>query len=60
MADPEKIDILLEARWIIPVEPAGAVLQDHALAIDQGVIRAIIPNDEAQARFEPAERITMH
>jgi 5-methylthioadenosine/S-adenosylhomocysteine deaminase len=60
MTDPVKIDTLLEARWIIPVEPAGTVLQDHALAIDQGVIRAIVRNDEAQARFEPNERIVLH
>jgi 5-methylthioadenosine/S-adenosylhomocysteine deaminase len=60
MTDPVKIDTLLEARWIIPVEPAGTVLQDHALAIDQGVIRAIVRSDEAQARFEPNERIVLH
>jgi 5-methylthioadenosine/S-adenosylhomocysteine deaminase len=60
MTDPVKIDTLLEARWIIPVEPAGTVLQDHALAIDQGVIRAIVRNDEAQARFEANERIVLH
>ena len=35
MNDPAKIDTLLEARWIIPVEPAGSVLHDHAIAIDQ-------------------------
>jgi 5-methylthioadenosine/S-adenosylhomocysteine deaminase len=60
MTDPVKIDTLVEARWIVPVEPAGKVLQDHALAIDQGMILAIVANDEAQARFEPAERIALH
>lgn len=60
MTDPVKIDTLLEARWIIPVEPAGTVLQDHALAIDRGVIQAIVPTEEAQTRFEPAQRIVLH
>jgi 5-methylthioadenosine/S-adenosylhomocysteine deaminase len=60
MTDPVKIDTLLEARWIIPVEPAGTVLQDHALAIDQGLIQAIVPIEEAQTRFEPAQRIVLH
>jgi 5-methylthioadenosine/S-adenosylhomocysteine deaminase len=60
MTDPVKIDTLLEARWIIPVEPSGTVLQDHALAIDQGVIQAIVPTEEAQTRFEPAQRIVLH
>jgi 5-methylthioadenosine/S-adenosylhomocysteine deaminase len=59
MANPVKIDTLLEARWIIPVEPAGSVLLDHAIAIDQGMIRAIIPRAEAQPRFVPNERIIL-
>lgn len=59
MANPVKIDTLLEARWIIPVEPAGSVLLDHAIAIDQGMIRAIIPSAEAQTRFVPNERIIL-
>ncbi|MDN5882982.1 MAG: TRZ/ATZ family hydrolase [Nitrosospira sp.] len=59
MSFPSKIDTLLEARWIIPVEPAGAVLHDHAIAIDQGVILAILPNAEAQSRFTASERIVL-
>ncbi|ODT67705.1 MAG: N-ethylammeline chlorohydrolase [Nitrosomonadales bacterium SCN 54-20] len=60
MMDPVKIDTLLEARWIIPVEPAGTVLHDHAIAIDEGMIRAILPRDEARVQFEPRERLVMN
>jgi 5-methylthioadenosine/S-adenosylhomocysteine deaminase len=60
MTEPVKIDTLLEARWIIPVEPAGKVLKNHALALDQGVIQAIIPNDEAQAQFDPREHVVLN
>ncbi|WP_084226722.1 TRZ/ATZ family hydrolase [Nitrosospira sp. NpAV] len=56
---PLKIDTLLEARWIIPVEPPGAVLHDHAIAIDKGLIQAILPIAEAQTRFAPGERIVL-
>lgn len=59
MTHPIKIDTLLTARWIIPVEPAGMLLHDHAIAIDQGVIQAILPNAEAQSRFAPCERIVL-
>lgn len=59
MAHPIKIDTLLEARWIIPVEPPGAVLTNHAIAVDQGVIQAILPNAEAQFQFAPNERIVL-
>lgn len=59
MAYPVEIDTLLEARWIIPVEPFGTVLSHHAIAIDQGTIQAILPNAEAQSRFAPNERIIL-
>jgi 5-methylthioadenosine/S-adenosylhomocysteine deaminase len=59
MAGPEKIDTLLEARWVIPVEPARVVLENHAIAIDQGIIRAIVPLAEAQERFLPREHIIL-
>jgi 5-methylthioadenosine/S-adenosylhomocysteine deaminase len=59
MICPEKIDTLLEARWIIPVEPAGVALGDHAIAINRGMISAIVPNAEAHARFAPEEHIVL-
>ena len=50
------VDLLIEARWIVPVEPANVILEDHAVAVDQGRIIAIFPQDEAAARFVPRER----
>lgn len=57
---PVEIDTLLEARWVIPVEPSGVVFHDQAVAIDQGVIRAILPNTEARVQFAPRERIVLN
>src|SRR5690242_20016064 len=59
MSNPAKIDTLLEARWVIPVEPYGIVLHDHAVAIEGGLIRAILPRSDAQAQFVPNERIVL-
>ncbi|MEI8385421.1 MAG: TRZ/ATZ family hydrolase [Nitrosomonadaceae bacterium] len=59
MTHPIKIDTLLEARWVVPVEPAGTLLNDHSIAIDRGTILAILPNAEAQSRFAPSEHITL-
>ena len=47
------IDLLIEARWLIPVEPANVTLEDHAVAIDKGLIVAILPQAEARARYAP-------
>lgn len=48
---PQSIATLLNARWIVPVEPEGLVLEHHALAIQDGRILAILPGDQAAARF---------
>ncbi|MGA2552030.1 MAG: TRZ/ATZ family hydrolase [Burkholderiaceae bacterium] len=49
-----QIDELIVPRWIIPIEPHGTVLENHALAIRAGKIEALLPLEEAHRRFEPA------
>ena len=53
----EACDLLIEAGFVVPVEPHGAVLQDHAVAVHAGVIVALLPVAEARARFDAAETI---
>jgi len=36
-------DLCIRAPWIVPVEPRGQVLREHALLIRDGVIAAIVP-----------------
>ena len=45
------IDTLIEARWVVPVEPHGVVLDHHAIAIHDGRIDAILPIAQARARL---------
>ena len=47
----EVVDLLIEARWIVPVDPAGVVLENHAVVVDKGRILAVLPQDEAASRF---------
>lgn len=55
----EPVDTLIAARWVIPVEPDGAVLENHALAVREGRIHAILPTSEARARFRAAADIVV-
>jgi len=48
----QSVDQIILARWVIPVEPAGSVLADQGIAIHDGKIVAILPNDELSAQFE--------
>jgi 5-methylthioadenosine/S-adenosylhomocysteine deaminase len=50
----ERIDTLVNARWIAPVEP-DSVLENHALAIRAGRIVAVLPEAEARARYAADE-----
>ena len=51
-------DLLIEAGWVIPVQPAGAVLEGHAVAVSAGRIVAVLPIAEARVRFAPAETVS--
>ena len=54
MAYPEtmqKIDHLIQARWIIPVEPENTLLEHHACAIQEGRILEILPQEAAKTKY---------
>lgn len=40
-------DIMVHAKYIVPVSPAGVVLEDHSLAIRDDQIVAVLPKQEA-------------
>ena len=54
----EACDLLIEAGFVIPVEPHGVVLEHHAVAVRDGVIIAVLPIAEARARFSAAETMS--
>src|SRR5260370_5106070 len=55
----EPIDLLVSARWVIPVEPPDTVLADHGVAVAGGRILAVLPTAEAERRYRPAERLPL-
>ena len=55
---PRPCDLLIEAGWVVPVEPHGVVLEDHAVVVSDGAIVAVLPAAEARARFAPREVVS--
>lgn len=55
---PEACDLLIEAGWVVPVEPHGVVLEDHAVAVRDGAIVALLPTREARIRFDAKETVS--
>ena len=55
--DMRQVDHILNAAWVIPIEPPGEVLPAHAVVTDGERIVDILPSTEAAARYT-ATRIT--
>lgn len=53
----ESVDTLVCARWVLPVEPDGVVLDDHAVAIRGGRVVALLPAGQAREQFDATEVI---
>src|SRR2546426_6373506 len=50
---------ILLPRWLVPVEPAGKVLADHAVAVRDGKIEAVLPAGDARQRFAGYEQVAL-
>jgi 5-methylthioadenosine/S-adenosylhomocysteine deaminase len=55
----KKVDLLISARWVVPVEPAGAVLAEHSVAVAGGRIVAVLPTPEAERDYDAAKRVEL-
>jgi 5-methylthioadenosine/S-adenosylhomocysteine deaminase len=54
---PQAVDLLIEARWVLPMAPVNTVLEDHAVAVMSGRIVALGPVALMRAQFEARERV---
>jgi 5-methylthioadenosine/S-adenosylhomocysteine deaminase len=52
----EAADLIIEARWIVPVDPPGVVLESHALAVRGRDIIALAPAADIASRYHAAAR----
>ena len=54
-----RADLAIDARWVVPVEPEGAVLADHSVVVDGGRIAAVLATSEVAVAFAPAARVDL-
>lgn len=45
------IDLLISARWILPIAPENKILEHYALAVDKDKIVDLLPLDEAKEHY---------
>ena len=55
----EEIDLLIDARWVIPVNPARRVLEDHSVAVRDGRIVAVLPRSLAHEAYAAVQTVSL-
>lgn len=52
-------DTIIDARWVIPIEPADVVLESHSVAIADGALLALMPTADIDAHYTARQRTTL-
>ena len=57
-----QVDLLIQARWIIPVEPEAVIHENYSLVVDDGKIIDLLDNAEALNKYQPRslEKLDQH
>ncbi len=57
-----QVDLVLQARWVIPVEPESVIHENYSLVIDDGKIIDLLAHDQALSQYQPRrlERLEQH
>lgn len=58
-ADQIIADLVVEARWVVPVNPSGAVLAEHAVAVRDGRIVAVLPAEQLRERCQARQMVRL-
>ena len=53
------VDTVINARWIVPVEPDNTVLAHHSLVLKQGRIVDLLPTASARARYAATDSVEL-
>ncbi len=56
---PLAVDLLVIPGHIVPIEPAGLALQDHALVVDHGRIVDLLPASDARKRYRARQTLDL-
>lgn len=52
-------DLRIDAGWIVPVQPASQVLDNHSLLVRDGRIAAVLPRADAEKDWTAAEHLRL-
>ncbi len=53
------VDLIIEARWVLPILPSQSLLEHAAVIINKGVIVEVTPIIEARLKYTPLDKISL-
>jgi len=53
------VDTIINARWVIPIEPDNVVLEHHSVVVLDGAILDVLPNTKAAGKYKPGQVIDL-
>jgi len=56
---PTAADLVIDARWVVPVESDDVVLEEHSVVVCAGRIAAVLPTPEAARAYSTRQRVTL-
>lgn len=59
MPEQQAVRLMIKARWIIPIVPAGRVYEDCAIIVNGQNILAILPIAEAEKSYRAEQTVTL-
>ncbi|WP_049721781.1 TRZ/ATZ family hydrolase [Gilvimarinus polysaccharolyticus] len=59
MPDQQAVQLMIKARWIIPIVPAGRVYEDCAIIVNQQKIVALLPVAEAEKSYRAEQTVCL-
>jgi len=56
----KNVDLIIHARWIVPVDAKQSVLEHHSVIINEGRIVALLPQEKAKQRYASTTTHTLN
>ena len=55
----QTVDLVISAKWIVPVRPAGTVLENHAVVVRNGRIADLLPAAKAGRKYTATRSVDL-
>lgn len=56
----QNVDLAIKARWVIPVQPEGRVLEDSAVIVQKGIVVDVLPAAQVSSKYAPVQEVVLN